>query len=125
MDTALGEYTSAFTEFNSGKSYHAIYPLWVSVVFVPFAALPLTLSLAIWRAANLLLLLWGVVRLLRVCNPAFRGRRFAAVAATIVTLVLVVIYRETVVTLFSGQFSIIELGLLVGVWGYLIRAIAV
>ena len=28
--------------------------------------------------------------------------------------------RETVVTLFSGQFSIIEFGLLVGIWGYLI-----
>jgi hypothetical protein len=120
VDTALGEYTSAFTEFNSGKSYHAIYPMWVSLVFAPFAALPLALSLALWRAANLLLLLWGVVRLLRVCNPTFRSWRFASVAATVVTLVLAVIYRETVVTLFSGQFSIIEFGLMVGIWSYLI-----
>src|SRR5205085_2403242 len=94
--------------------------MWVSLVFVPFAALPLALSLALWRAANLLLLLWGVVRLLRVCNAAFRSWRFASVSATVVTLVLAVIYRETVVTLFSGQFSIIEFALLVGVWGYLI-----
>jgi hypothetical protein len=48
--------------------------------------------------------------------------RFAAVAAVGVTLLLGVIYRESVVTLFSGQFSIIEFGLLVGVWGYLISS---
>ena len=52
VDAALGSYSSAFTEFNSGKSYHAIYPTWVSLLFTPFAALPLTLSLAIWRAAG-------------------------------------------------------------------------
>ena len=38
VDAALGDYSSAFTEFNSGKSYHAIYPIWVSLVFTPFAA---------------------------------------------------------------------------------------
>jgi hypothetical protein len=80
------------------------------------------LSLALWRAANLMLLLWGVVRLLRVSNPAFRSMRFAPAAAVGVTLLLAVIYRESVVTLFSGQFSIIEFGLLVGVWGYLISS---
>jgi hypothetical protein len=122
VDTALGNYAGAFTEFNSGANYHAIYPIWVSLIFAPFAALPLQFSLALWRAANLLLLMWGVVSLLRVCNPAFRSSRLAAMSAIGVTLLLAVIYRETVVTLFSGQFSIIEFGLLVGIWGYLISS---
>jgi hypothetical protein len=122
VDAALGAYAGEFEVFNSGTNYHAIYPMWVSVVFAPFAVLPLTLSLALWRAANLMLLLWGVVRLLRVSNPAFRSMRFAPAAAVGVTLLLAVIYRESVVTLFSGQFSIIEFGLLVGVWGYLISS---
>jgi hypothetical protein len=122
VDAALGSYAGTFTVFNSGKNYHAIYPIWVSIVFAPFAMLPLQFSLALWRALNLLILLWGVVRLLRVCNPAFRSPRFAAVAAIGITLVLAVIYRETIVTLFSGQFSIIEFGLLVGIWGYLVSS---
>lgn len=122
VDAVLGSYAGTFTEFNSGKNYHAIYPIWVSIVFMPFAVLPLQFSLALWRALNLLLLLWGIVHLLRVCNPSFRSPRFAAVAATGITLLLAVIYRESIVTLFSGQFSIIEFGLLVGIWCYLISS---
>lgn len=122
VNAALGNYSSAFEKFNSGTNYHAIYPLWLSLVFAPFAMLPLALSLAIWRAANLLLLVWGVMRLLRVCNPAFRPSRFAAAAAVATTLLLAIIYRESIVTLFAGQFSIIEFGILVGIWSYLISS---
>jgi Glycosyltransferase family 87 len=122
VDAALGSYSSAFTGFNSGMSYHAIYPIWVSLIFTPFAALPLTLSLAIWRAGNLLLLIWGLIRLLKSSNPVFRTPRLASISAIVVTLLLGIIYRESIVTLFSGQFAIIEFGLLAGIWGYLISS---
>jgi len=124
VDAALGDYASAFTTigFNSGKAYHAIYPIWVYVIFTPFAALPLTVSLAIWRAANLLLLLWGITRLLCVSNPSFRMGSVASIGALVVTAAVSFVYRETIVTLFSGQFSIIEFALLAGIWGYLVSS---
>ena len=40
----------------------------------------------------------------------------------VVTQLLAFVYRETIVTLFSGQFSIIEFALLAGIWGYLISS---
>jgi hypothetical protein len=122
VNAALGQYSSEFTIFNSGKSYHAIYPIWVSLLFTPFAMIPLTVSLAIWRAANLLLLVWGLMRVLRASNPAFRAASVASVSAVAVTVIVSIIYRETIVTLFSGQFSIIEFGLLAAIWGYLISS---
>jgi hypothetical protein len=122
VSAALGIYSSSFTHFNSGSTYHTIYPLWVSLLFSPFAALPLTLSLAIWRAANLLLLIWGVIRLIKVSNPSFRESKAASIGALVFTVGLCIIYRETIITLVSGQFSIIEFGLLAGIWGYLISS---
>ncbi|MEO8288976.1 MAG: glycosyltransferase 87 family protein [Chloroflexota bacterium] len=122
VDAALGSYAVEFTGFNSGTNFHAIYPTWVYLLLSPFAAIPLAFSLAIWRSLNLLLLFWAVMRMLRVSNPAFRSSRPAAIVAVGVTLLLAFIYRESIVTLFAGQFSIIEFGLLAGIWGYLISS---
>lgn len=120
VTTALGEHASAFDVFNSGESYFFIYPTWVAILFTPFAMLPLTAALALWRALNLLLLIWGVVHLLRVSNPSFRSGRAQAFAAIGLTVFLCLVYRETLLTLYLGQFSIIEFGILAAIWGYLI-----
>ena len=53
---ALGSYASQFQGFNSGDTFHFIYPMWVALLFTPLALLPLTVAMALWRAINLLLL---------------------------------------------------------------------
>ena len=55
VDTALGDFSKDFTDFNSGANYHFIYPLWLALVFAPFGMLSLLPAIAIWRAANLML----------------------------------------------------------------------
>ena len=121
VDAALGAHASAFDDgFNGGESYFFIYPMWVALVFTPFAILPLTVALTLWRALNLLLLVWGVVHLLRVSNPSFRSNRVAVMAAITLTVFLSLIYRESIVTLFIGQFSIIEFAILVAIWGWFV-----
>jgi hypothetical protein len=122
VTVALGSYASEFKGFNSGATYEFIYPMWVALVFAPFALLPLALSLALWRALNLLLLIWGVIRVLKSSGPAFRASRAPAIAAIALTVFLALIYRESLLTLFLGQFSIIEFGLLSAIWGYLVSA---
>ncbi|MEO5950888.1 MAG: glycosyltransferase family 87 protein [Chloroflexia bacterium] len=120
VTAALGDHSSAFDGFNSGDNYFFIYPTWVAILFTPFAMLPLTVALALWRALNLLLLVWGVVHLLRVSNPSFRSGRAQAFAAVGLTVFLCLVYRETLLTLYLGQFSIIEFGILAAIWGYLV-----
>lgn len=121
VTSALGDYASQFELFNSGKNFFFIYPTWVALVFTPFAMLPITVALALWRALNLVLLLWSVVHLLRVSSPAFRSGRAQVFAAIGLTAFLSVIYRESLLTLYLGQFSFIELGILAAIWGYLIE----
>src|SRR5687767_6062424 len=122
VDAALGAYSSEFVQFNGGDQYFFIYPMWVAVFFSPLATLPLTLAVAAWRAANLLLLAWGIVTLLRASNPLFRSSRPAVIAAVGLILLLGFVYRETITTLFGGQFSIVEFGLLVAIWAWLASA---
>lgn len=122
VDTSLGEYSSQIAGFNSGKDYNFIYPAWVAALFAPFAAIPLALSLAVWRALNLLLLVWGIGALLRYTNPSFRVLRPASIAALGLTFLLCLIYREAVLTLIIGQFSIILFGLLAAIWGWLVSS---
>lgn len=130
VDTALGEYSVEFTRpnprdnFNSGGEFHFIYPLWIALVLSPFAAIPLAMATALWRALNLVLLVWGVGAVLRATNPTFRPFRPQALAAIGVTVLLCVLptFRESFVTLYHGQFSIIELGLLAAVWGWLVSS---
>lgn len=124
VDLALGSYASIFQTFNSGDSYNFIYPMWVALAFTPFALLPLGIALALWRAANLLLLIWGVLRILKSSGAAFRSSLAPAIAATVLTLFLALIYRESILTIILGQFSIIEFALLAAVWGYLARGSA-
>jgi Glycosyltransferase family 87 len=124
VDLALGSYASTFDGFNSGDNYHFIYPTWVALLFAPFAILPLALSLAVWRAINLILLIWGVMRVLKASGSAFRSSGAPAIAAVLMTVFLALIYRESILTLFLGQFSIIEFALLVAVWGYLVKGSA-
>lgn len=119
---ALGDYRSAFAIFNSGEQFHAIYPLWVFLFFAPFGALPLLAGAGVWRAANLLLLVWGVGALVRASNPAFRAPRPAALAAIGLAVLFALVNRETLITLIVGQFAIVEFGLLVAVWGWLISS---
>lgn len=121
VDVALGSYASDFDGFNSGVNYNFIYPTWVAVAFSPFALLPLSFAMALWRTLNLLLLVWGVSHLLRSANPSFRSGRVAAVTALTLTVFLSLLYRESILTLILGQFSILEFGLLVGIWAYLAR----
>ncbi|MEP6775362.1 MAG: glycosyltransferase family 87 protein [Chloroflexota bacterium] len=120
VSAALGSYASQFQGFNSGDTFHFIYPMWVALLFTPLALLPLTVALALWRAFNLLLLFWGVVRILKSSRAAFRVVRAPAIAAIVLTAFLALIYRESLLTLFLGQFSIIEFALLAAIWGYLV-----
>ena len=122
VNTALGSYSAQFDIFNSGSEFHFIYPMWVALAFVPFGAMPLVIATAIWRALNLLLLVWSVGSVLRASNPAFRVTTPVALGALLLTVVLSIFYRESLLTLIIGQFAIIELGLLAGVWGWLIRS---
>jgi hypothetical protein len=122
VDAALGAYASEFTVFNSGTDFHFIYPVWVAIVMLPFGVLPLAVATAVWRALNLLLLVWSVGAVLRASNPAFRATTPVAIGALLLTIALALFYRESLLTLIIGQFSIIELALLVGVWGWLIRS---
>lgn len=131
VNAALGQYSAEFTNksdpranFNSGVNFHFIYPMWVALAFSPFAMIPLVLATAIWRALNLLLLVWGVAALLRATNPTFRSLRPQALTAIGVTVLLCVLptFRESFLTLYIGQFSIIEFGLLVAIWGWLVSS---
>lgn len=122
VDVALGEHRSAFDSFNSGSRFYFIYPLWVALVMAPFGAMPLAAATALWRALNLVLLVWGLAAILRASNPLFRQWQAVAVVATVFTVLLGLVYRESILTLYLGQFAIIELGLLAGVWGWLIRS---
>ena len=122
VEAALGPHAAQFDGFNSGPTYHAIYPMWTNLAFTPFAALPLDLSLAVWRALMFLLVVWSIGHVLRASNPSFRGLHFAALTAIVVTVILGIIYRESLVNIIVGQFAIIELGLLAALWGYLITS---
>ena len=122
VDAALGEFSADFTTFNSGANYKFIYPIWLALLFAPFGAMPLLAATALWRALNLVLLVWSVATLLRSSNPAFRHARPAAIGAIVLTVFLALISRETLLTLIIGQFSILELGLLAWVWATLIAS---
>jgi hypothetical protein len=122
VDMALGQYSGEFKEFNSGSDFAFIYPVWVAALFSPFGAIPLVVANAIWRALNALLLVWALGSLLRSSSPAFRSLKAPAIAATVVTVVLSLIYRESILTLYLGQFSILELGMLAAIWGWLISS---
>ncbi|HET9496599.1 MAG TPA: glycosyltransferase 87 family protein [Chloroflexia bacterium] len=122
VDSALGQYAVQFDGFNGGDTYFAIYPMWVNLLFTPFAALPLETSMAIWRALMLVLVVWSIAHVLRVSNPTFRQAKPGAVAAIAVTVFLGIIFRESLVNIIVGQFAVIELALLAGVWGYLIAS---
>lgn len=119
VDAALGPARQAYPTFNSGADFHFIYPMAVALVFLPLAALPLPTALLLWRALNGVLLIWAVISLLRGANPALRTGRAAGVAVGLAVL-LAFVYRESIVTLTIGQFSIIELGLLAAIWRTLI-----
>ncbi|HUP28350.1 MAG TPA: glycosyltransferase family 87 protein [Chloroflexia bacterium] len=121
VSQALGEYTSEFSSFNGGSSYFSIYPIWVAILFLPLGAMPLIFATAVWRAANLLLMVWAVGSILRSSNPAFRTGKQAAAAVTMLVAICIV-FRQSINTLVGGQFAIIELGLLAAVWGWLISS---
>src|SRR4051794_38844742 len=72
VTAALGQYAGDFKVFNSGSEFHYIYPLWMAMALSPFAMLPLVTATAIWRALNLLLLVWAIGSLLRGWSPAYR-----------------------------------------------------
>jgi hypothetical protein len=96
--------------------------MWVALVFTPFGVLPLMASMALWRAANLMLLVWTIRSVLRSANPVFRSGAPAAIAAIAVTVLASMLYRESILTLYLGQFAIIELGLLAAVWGWFVSS---
>src|SRR5690349_5250848 len=123
VGAALGEYRSAFKVFNSGASYHSIYPIWMALAMAPLGAAPLPVGKAIWCAANVLLLIWGIGAVMRASNRTYRSVRPAALAALAVALLMGIIFRESLVTfLFIGQFAILEFALLVALWGWLLRS---
>src|SRR5207248_1118801 len=104
------------------EKYHFIYPLWVALVMTPFGAAPLVVATAVSRAANILLLVWGVGAVLRASSGTYRSMRPAAIAAIAVAALLCLIYRESILTLYHVQFSIIEFGLLAAIWGWLVAS---
>src|SRR4051812_36102688 len=132
VTAALGQYAGDFKVFNSGSEFHYIYPLWMAMALSPFAMLPLALATAIWRALNLLLLVWAIGSLLRGWSPAYRSLRAPAVVALSLAVfvssgILGIIgpaptYRPSFLTLYIGQFAIIELGLLAAVWSWLLAS---
>jgi hypothetical protein len=122
VDATLGSYASEFALFNSGTQFHFIYPVWVALVLAPFGALPLAAATAVWRAANLVLLIWSAGAVLRSSNPAFRASSPVALSALALTIGLAVFYRESLLTLIIGQFAVIEFALLTAVWSWLIRS---
>jgi hypothetical protein len=122
VDAALGSYASQFDGFNGGEKYFAIYPMWVNLVFTPFAAFPLDASLAVWRALMLVLVVWAIAHVLRSSNPSFKAVNLAAGTAVAVTVLLGLVFRESVVNIVVGQFAIIEFALLAALWGYLIAS---
>ena len=122
VDAALGAYRVQFEGFNGGPEYYFIYPLWLALTTTPFAMLPLAVATAVWRAANVLLLVWGVAALLRKLNPVFGLNNPVSVAALGMTVFLAFTYRESILTLFIGQFAIIEFGLLVGIINWLVTS---
>jgi hypothetical protein len=122
VDAALGDYKSAFEGFNSGSSYHFIYPIWVALVMAPFGAAPLVGATAVWRAANIVLLVWGIGGVLRSTGRTYRSIRPASIAALAVALLLGLVYRESILTVYLGQFAIIEFGLLAAIWGWLLSS---
>jgi hypothetical protein len=127
---ALGEHRAVFDRpnpldnFNSGATYHFIYPVWVAFALSPFAALPLPAATALWRALNALLLVWSVLTLLRASNPAFHSTRPQVIGALAVTATMCVLptFRVSFLTLYTGQFAIIELALLAAIWTLLIMS---
>ncbi len=122
VDAALGVYSTQFDVFNSGKSYLFIYPMWLALAMSPLGAMPLALATALWRAANLMLLVWGVGAVLRSSSVSFRAVRPTSMAAFALTISLCIVYRESILTLYIGQFAIIEFGLLAAIWGWLIKS---
>jgi hypothetical protein len=60
--------------------------------------------------------------MLRAFNPVFKSNKPVALVALALTLFLGFIYRESILTLFLGQFAIVELGLLVAVLGWLVSS---
>lgn len=122
VDLALGQYSGQFQGFNSGEDYSFIYPVWVGVLLTPFGAMPLLAATALWRALNLVLLIWSVGALMRSSNPVFRALNLPSIAAIIMTVVVCLIYRESILTLYLGQFSILELGLLAAIWRWLVSS---
>ena len=123
VGAALGEFSKDFAVFNSGANYHFIYPLWLALVFSPFGMLPLLPAIAIWRAANIMLLIWAMGAVLRASNPRFRSTRPAVLAAISVTVLLGILptFRPGFLTIYHGQFAIIEFALLAAIWGWFIR----
>ncbi|MDQ5826385.1 MAG: DUF2029 domain-containing protein [Chloroflexota bacterium] len=119
VDAALGAYSSHFPIFNSGSQYHFIYPMWVALLTAPFALLPLDLSTALWRALTLVLLVWACGSILRAGNRELRKYTPAALAAVGLVVLACIFFRANVLNLYLGQFAVIELGLLAGVWGWL------
>lgn len=122
VDAALGAYNTQFDVFNSGQAYLFIYPLWLALAMSPLGAMPLAVATAIWRAANLMLLVWGVGAVLRSSSLSFRVVRPASIAAIALTIFLCLVYRESILTLYIGQFAIIEFGLLAAIWGWLVKS---
>ncbi|MDQ6694711.1 MAG: DUF2029 domain-containing protein [Chloroflexota bacterium] len=120
--TALGPYSAQFTGFNSGHSFYSIYPIWVALLLSPFATMPLIIATAVWRAADLLLLMWSVGSLLRSTNPVFASGKAVAVMALSVILFLSFFYRATILTFYVGQFAIFELALLAAIWSWLLSS---
>jgi hypothetical protein len=119
---ALGEYSPLFPIFNSGLEYHSIYPIWVALALTPFALMPLKVATAVWRAVSLLLLVWSVGRVLKASNPEFGSGRLMALVAVAVTVLLSVMYRGSFLSLFIGQFAMIEFALLATIWGWLVAS---
>lgn len=116
------------TQFNSGSSYHAIYPYWAMLAVTPLAALDFPTALIVWTVLGGLLL---VVGLHLAMAASHRGGRTdpAHTADWLPTPVLslglllflaagsaYIVYRPALVNLYIGQHSLIVFALLAAVY---------
>ena len=102
----IGAYSTQFDVFNSGQSYFFIYPLWLALACRPRRDAA-CLATRYGAPIKVMLLVWVSGRI-EVIGISFRGVRTRQ-WRPVLTISLCLVYRESILTLFIGQFAIIEL----------------
>jgi alpha-1,2-mannosyltransferase len=81
------------------------YPPFLSLLLEPLAALPVIISFRVWQFLNLVMLVVGLVALLRANGKARAG--YGLSAACILLIVVTLLFRPLLDTLFMGQVDVL------------------